>query len=152
MCRTYAYGEVYPLGAAGSYAAISLVFVHGYKLATGKTGMGEGDPKFVAMIGAFLGLEGAMFALFAGAFQGLIIGTMLVLYRRRTRTEPAPPLLDEELDEHGEEADPDSRLRKARVPFGPFLALGAIEYYLAGPWLLERYLDTVARLFSFALH
>jgi leader peptidase (prepilin peptidase) / N-methyltransferase len=134
------------LGAAGGYAIISLFFVHGYKLLTGQSGMGEGDPKLVAMIGAFLGPKGAMFALFAGAFQGLFAGTILVLHRRRSNNGPRPPLDEDELDEDGNEIHGDSRLRKARVPFGPFLALGAIEYFFVGDVLLSSYLDFMSRL------
>jgi leader peptidase (prepilin peptidase)/N-methyltransferase len=135
------------LAAALSYSVISLLFVHGYKLLTGQSGMGEGDPKLLAMIGAFLGIEGAMFTLFAGAFQGLVVGSFLVLYRRRGGSGPETPLLDEELNDDGGEIDEDPRFRKARVPFGPFLALGAIEYYFFGPALLELYLGTVSNLF-----
>ena len=133
-------GWVDPLiGAAGGYAVIALLFVYGYKLLTGTPGMGEGDPKLVAMIGAFLGVKGVLFALFAGALQGLLIGSALVL-RRRKKGESPPPLFE------GEQPDP--RFRKARVPFGPFLALGAIEYYFFGSWLIDIYLGTVLRLFE----
>ncbi|MCP4660911.1 MAG: prepilin peptidase, partial [bacterium] len=137
------------IAAAGGYAVIALLFVHGYKLLTGTSGMGEGDPKLIAMIGAFLGTRGAVFALFAGALQGLIIGTFLVIYRRRTGTEPAPPVPNEDLDEEGNEAVSDPRFRKARVPFGPFLALGAIEYFFFGELLLELYLGGITRLVGF---
>ncbi|MCP4605917.1 MAG: prepilin peptidase [Proteobacteria bacterium] len=134
------------IAAVGGFAVISLLFVHGYKLLTGQNGMGEGDPKLIAMIGAFLGMKGAMFALFAAAFQGLVIGSILVVYRRRTGTEPEPPFDDDELDEDRNEPDPDPRFRKARVPFGPFLALGAMEYYFVGDTLLGLYLDGVAKI------
>jgi leader peptidase (prepilin peptidase)/N-methyltransferase len=136
------------VGAAGSYIVIYGVFVYGYKKLTGKQGMGEGDPKFLAMIGAFFGVEGAVFALFAGAVQGLIVGSVLVVYRRRTGVAPEAPLLDDELDEDGQELDEDPRFRKARVPFGPFLALGAIEYYFVGAIVLELYLNGVAGIMN----
>ncbi len=132
----YKTGWIDPLtSAAVSYAALSLIFVRGYKLLTGRQGMGEGDPKLLAMIGAFLLLKGAMFALFAGALQGLIAGSVLVLYRKRTRSGPAEPILD------GEDPAQDSkaRFRLAKVPFGPFLALGAIEYYFFGEQLITLY-------------
>jgi leader peptidase (prepilin peptidase)/N-methyltransferase len=136
------------IGAAGSYAAISLLFVHGYKLLTGRTGMGEGDPKFVAMIGAFTGIEGALFALFAGAAQGLIIGAPLALYRKHTGTGPALPLTDEEIEERSEAAETTSAFRLASVPFGPFLALGGIEYYFFGDLFLDAYLESMAVLMA----
>ncbi len=134
------------VGAIGGYAVLSLLFVHGYKLLTGHSGMGEGDPKLVAMIGAFLGVKGAMFALFAGATQGLVVGSILIIHRRRTGRGPEPPVPDEALDKDGNEIEPDTRFRKAQVPFGPFLALGAIEYFFVGDTLISLYIDTVGRL------
>jgi leader peptidase (prepilin peptidase)/N-methyltransferase len=154
------------VAAAGSYAAVSLLFVRGYKTVTGKQGMGEGDPKLLAMIGAFLMLEGVLFALFAGAVQGLIVGSILVVHRRRTGSGPPVPAFEEEALEDGDEAaddEDDSEIlpgdeedeeaeeestpfRKAKVPFGPFLALGAIEYYFFGQELLALYTGLVSRL------
>lgn len=133
------------VAAAGSYAALSLLFVKGYRLLTGNQGMGEGDPKLLAMIGAFLLLKGALFVLFAAALQGLFAGTALVLYRRRTGSGPSVPRDDDEIGEEGAPME-DDRFRKARVPFGPFLALGAIEYYFFGPQLVALYNDFVAGL------
>lgn len=149
----YRTGWIDPVvAAAGSYATLSLLFVRGYKMLTGQPGMGEGDPKLLAMIGSFLLLEGAMFTLFAGAFQGLIAGTVLVLYRRRTGNAPVVPS-DVELDDDGEAIGsellsdpPDNRLRKAKVPFGPFLALGAIEYYFFGQKLVSLYAGFIGKL------
>ncbi len=157
------------VAAAGSYAVLSLLFVHGYERLTGKRGMGAGDPKLLAMIGSFLLLEGALFALFAAALQGLVLGTTMVLYRRRKGTAPRLADADEGNDAQGESTgedaddegdheaddreedgdnldDPDPRFRKAKVPFGPFLALGAIEYYFFGQELLTLYTDFVTRL------
>ncbi len=135
------------IGAVGGYAVLSLLFVHGYKALFGHSGMGRGDPKLVAMIGACLGYKGAMFALFAGALQGLFAGALLVFQRRKSGTGPEPPELDYDREDGG---DPqrDMRLRKARVPFGPFLALGAIEYLFFGDILLAGYLGLFERLLS----
>jgi leader peptidase (prepilin peptidase)/N-methyltransferase len=129
------------IAAAGGFAVIRLLFVDGYRLITGKPGMGEGDAKLVAMIGAFLGVRGVMFALFAGALQGFVVGIVMVA-RRRREGGAGDPVFEEEKIEDGADAEtlPDTRLRKARVPFGPFLALGAIEYFFIGEWLLSAYL------------
>jgi leader peptidase (prepilin peptidase) / N-methyltransferase len=145
-------GWIDPLTSAlGSYAGLSLLFVHGYKRLTGRQGMGEGDPKLLAMIGAFLLLKGALFALFAGALQGLVVGTIIVICRRRTRSGPTPPVLEGEPDqEEDDETDDDETsktpFRWAKVPFGPFLALGAIEYYFFGDVLLSAYTGFVSSL------
>jgi leader peptidase (prepilin peptidase)/N-methyltransferase len=140
-------GWMEPLVAAGvGYAGLRLLFVDGYRLLTGKSGMGEGDAKLLALFGAFLGYEGTLFALFAGAFQGLIVGVAMVLFRRRHGLDNEP-VFEEDLDEAGNPQEaPDSRLRKAKVPFGPFLAAGAIEYLFFGALLIELYTGFVFRL------
>ena len=138
----YKTGWIDPVtSAAGSYAGLSLLFVHGYKRITGRQGMGEGDPKLLAMIGAFLLLRGALFALFVGALQGLIAGSILVIYRKRTGKGPEAPLLDGESPEGKEDAP----FRRAKVPFGPFLALGAVEYYFFGERLILAYGELIQR-------
>jgi leader peptidase (prepilin peptidase) / N-methyltransferase len=149
--NTFVYhtGWVDPLvAAAGSYGALSLLFVHGYKRLTGRQGMGEGDPKLLAMIGAFLLLKGAMFTLFAAALQGLVAGSVLVLYRRKQGAVPRVSHRDDEEDDNAEETGAgasDHRFRRAKVPFGPFLALGAIEYYFFGQELVRLYTGFIGR-------
>ncbi len=63
-----------------------------------KEAMGFGDVKFLAMIGAFLGWQGALLTMFLGCVFGAAIGVVLML---RSGTS-------------------------ARIPFGPYLALGAV--------------------------
>lgn len=75
--------------------------------------MGFGDVKFLACIGAFLGWQGAFFALFAGSVIGAVVGVATMgLTRGRSG---------------------------GRIPFGPYLALGAIVWALAGPELVAFY-------------
>jgi len=140
-------GWTEPLVAAvAGYALIRLVFIEGYRLLTGRPGMGEGDAKLLAMIGAFLGYQGGGVALFAGALQGLVVGTIIVLIRRRAN-EPEP-VFDEERGEDGAAPEQPVRFRKARVPFGPFLALGALEHLFFGERLVAVYtsgVDALAR-------
>jgi leader peptidase (prepilin peptidase) / N-methyltransferase len=81
-------------------------------------GMGGGDIKLIAMIGAFLGLPGVLFTIFVSALSGSVVGLVLMLLGRKGR--------------------------KDRVPFGPFLAFGAILYMLVGTDLIQWYLDLVA--------
>jgi leader peptidase (prepilin peptidase) / N-methyltransferase len=135
-----------PAAAAGGFLVIYLPFVLGYRKLTGSPGMGEGDAKLIAMIGAFLGVRGAVFALFAGALQGLVVGSIMVARRRRTGVEPPPPVDDEKLGPDGRELSPDPRFRKAKVPFGPFLALGAIEFLLFGDALINLYVGAIEGL------
>jgi leader peptidase (prepilin peptidase)/N-methyltransferase len=140
-------GWMEPLAsAAAGYLLVRLVFIEGYRLLTGRPGMGEGDAKLLAMIGAFAGFRGGVFSLFAGAIQGLAVGSIVVLLRRRSN-EPEP-VFDEDLDEGAAAAVEPARFRKARVPFGPFLALGALEYLFFGERLVSAYtaaLDALTR-------
>lgn len=78
--------------------------------------MGFGDVKFMLTIGAFLGWPGALFSIAAGSVIGAVAGVVLLAARR--------------LEEAG------------RIPFGPYLAAGALLWVLAGPqiavWLWQR--------------
>ena len=61
--------------------------------------MGLGDIKLMAVIGAFLGWPGVVFSIAAASILGTVIGAALLLLRRSQNTQ---------------------------IPFGPYLALGAI--------------------------
>src|SRR5262249_50893713 len=113
----------------------------------GRRGMGEGDSKLLMMIGAFLGWQGAAFALFAGAAQGLTVAAYGLLTGKKLAPEPPDEEEDgaDELDEQGElaqhQADPPPRwLGHLKLPFGPFLALGALEYLFFGDTLVGAWL------------
>jgi leader peptidase (prepilin peptidase) / N-methyltransferase len=86
----------------------------GYHALTGREGMGGGDIKLLAMIGAFLGWTNALVTLVLGSLGGALIGIGLILVRGA-----------------------DSRVP---IPFGPFLALGALCALLFGDALLQWYL------------
>ena len=75
--------------------------------------MGFGDVKLLAAIGAFLGWRAVLFALFAGATVGSVLGLVGALMGRREWS--------------------------ARIPFGPYLALGALVWLAAGPQCLSWY-------------
>ena len=79
--------------------------------------MGFGDVKFLGCIGAFLGWKGVLFSLFAGSIIGALIGVvMMALTRGRSG---------------------------GRIPFGPYLALGALLWVLVGPEVLELYTNWI---------
>ncbi|HEB74418.1 MAG TPA: prepilin peptidase, partial [Candidatus Desulfofervidus auxilii] len=73
---------------------------YGYYFIRKKEGMGGGDIKLLAMIGAFLGWRAIPFVLFSASVMGSIIGILWILFQGKDRNFP--------------------------IPFGPFLALGAI--------------------------
>lgn len=83
-----------------------------------KGGMGGGDIKLIAMIGAFLGWQGVFFTILVGALAGSIVGLGLMSIGKKGR--------------------------KDKVPFGPFLALGAILFILVGDNLIYWYLQRLS--------
>ncbi len=139
------------LGAGMGFLVIQLFFVWTYEHLTGRRGMGEGDSKLLMMIGAFLGWRATLFSLVTGAMQGLLTaGLFLFLgkeiapdppYHEREGYDPRhygiDPDAKEEPAEH--EADAPKGLAGLKMPYGPFLALGAIEYYFFGEAAIEAY-------------
>ena len=97
------------LAGGGTLLAVAWL----YKTFRGQEGMGGGDVKLLAMIGAFLGWQSIFVTLFVGSVIGSIIGVALMLYRR---------------------AD-----TKLAIPFGPFLAGGALVYLFWGARILAFY-------------
>jgi leader peptidase (prepilin peptidase)/N-methyltransferase len=77
-------------------------------------GMGGGDIKLIAMIGAFLGWQAVLMTIFLGTFTGAVVGLALMLLGKKGR--------------------------KDMVPFGPFLALGALLAMVWGQDMLLWYL------------
>jgi leader peptidase (prepilin peptidase) / N-methyltransferase len=85
-----------------------------YHLLTGKEGMGGGDIKLLAMMGAFFGWKSVPFIIFVSSLAGSVIGITVMLIRKKDA--------------------------KFAIPFGPFLALGAILYIFVGKQLIHWYL------------
>jgi leader peptidase (prepilin peptidase)/N-methyltransferase len=150
------------LGAAVGFCIVWLPFHLGYRLLRGHPGMGLGDAKLLALSGAWFGWPGAVFALLAGAVQGTVVAGAVLLSRgrieepeavRREREEmrrelEALPeeeraLLLRELSNDPLATEPGEGIGKARIPFGPFLALATLEYLFFGDLLVDRYLGLV---------
>lgn len=92
---------------------ILLLIAEAYVRLTGKEGMGGGDVKLLAMVGAFLGWKAVLFTLFVSSVLGSIIGGALMLSLGK-----------------------DS---KYAIPFGPFLSLGALVHVFFGPEIIGWY-------------
>jgi len=104
------------IGAIAGYLALWTVF-WGYKLATGKDGMGYGDFKLLAAIGAWLGWKMLPVVILLSSFAGAIVGISLIVFARHGRDVP--------------------------IPFGPYLVLGGLIALFCGDQLLQYYLQTL---------
>lgn len=80
-------------------------------------GMGMGDVKMMLLLGFFLG-KAVLVALFFGFLIGALVGVTLMLAGVRGR--------------------------KSQIPFGPFLATGAIIALFYGDWIIDRYMSYIS--------
>ena len=78
-------------------------------------GMGGGDIKFIAAVGALLGWQKVLLVIFIGAFLGSIVGLFLITIQKKSR--------------------------KSTIPFGPFLAVGTLITLFYGNSLIRVYLE-----------
>jgi leader peptidase (prepilin peptidase)/N-methyltransferase len=89
-------------------------------------GMGGGDIKLLAMIGTFIGWKGVLFTLFVASLTGSLAALLQRASAALLRSAPAS----------GEEIAP---FMKLSIPFGPFLAIGAITFIFLGPPIIQWY-------------
>ena len=100
-------------GIVVGWGSLALVF-YAYLWLTGREGMGGGDAKLLAMLGAFLGLQAVPFIIFTSSLVGSVVGLSLMALQRKGR--------------------------HLAIPFGPYLAFGAVLYIFYGPQLINWYL------------
>lgn len=86
-------------------------------------GMGLGDSTMLMVVGALLGWKGVVASLFGGSLIGTVI-TLIAMSLRRSEPEPEP----------GSD-EPERTALQKEVPFGPFLAVAALFYLFAAPWI-----------------
>lgn len=101
------------VGAMAGYLILWLVYWT-FKLTTGKEGMGYGDFKLLAALGAWTGWQQLPVIILLASAVGAIVGISLVLFRRHGRSQP--------------------------IPFGPFLACAGWIAVLWGPAISSGYL------------
>jgi leader peptidase (prepilin peptidase) / N-methyltransferase len=124
------------LGAAfGSFLLWGLAA--GYKLVRGHEGMGMGDVKMMAMIGAFLGLRGTFLTLLVGSLLGSVIGIVLIvaLYLGGWRSG-----LAKRASRRGLGTEQQLRwaiARQYQLPLGTFLGIGALAIVYGGPVIAD---------------
>ncbi|MEY3263771.1 MAG: hypothetical protein RL717_1248 [Pseudomonadota bacterium] len=105
------------IGAAAGYLSLWCVFWL-FRLATGKEGIGYGDFKLLAALGAWLGWTMLPLIVLLSSAIGAIVGLLLILLRGHHRDKP--------------------------IPFGPFLALAGLVALLYGEALLKLYLGNLS--------
>jgi len=101
------------IGAASGYVSLWLVF-HAFRLITGKEGMGYGDFKLFAALGAWLGWKLLPLVILLSALTGAVIGILMIVLRDRDRSVP--------------------------MPFGPYLAAAGWIAMMYGDVLVDGYL------------
>jgi len=117
-----------------------------------KPGMGLGDVKLLAMLGAFIGWKGVIFTIVAASLFGSVIGLGMIAYFRLFVGEDEDE--ETESDRSGKEAghakaeesdafsDEAITLQGHYLPFGPYLALGGLLYVFVGPEFIAWYAST----------
>lgn len=99
-------------------AGFLFLVLWGYEKVMGEEGMGMGDVKLLAMIGAFLGWQALPLTILVSSMTGSLVGMGYALVKGRS-------------------------VRKFPVPFGPFLALGALVHIFFGLELMRWYLGSL---------
>ena len=100
------------IGAIAGYVSLWSVY-WAFKLLTGKEGMGYGDFKLLAMLGAWMGWQTLPGIILLSSFVGAIIGISLIIFRGRDKNIP--------------------------IPFGPYLAIAGWIYLLWGSDITQLY-------------
>lgn len=102
------------VGAAIGYLSLWSVYWL-FKLLTGKEGMGYGDFKLLAALGAWMGPTALLPVILLSSLIGAIVGGGLIALRKHGRDIP--------------------------MPFGPFIAAAGWVWFMAGEWLLHQYMQ-----------
>jgi leader peptidase (prepilin peptidase)/N-methyltransferase len=104
------------LGILLGGGALYLIAV-AYSLIRRKEGMGGGDIKLLGMIGGFVGWQGVVFTVLVSSISGMIIALPLMLRRGKGMG--------------------------SEIPFGPFLAFGAVCYIFLGQAIIQWYFSEI---------
>ena len=105
------------IGAVAGYLSLWLVF-HVFRLVTGKEGMGYGDFKLLAALGAWMGCKMLPIIILFSSLVGAVVGLALIVFFRHGRDKP--------------------------IPFGPYLAAAGLLALLYGHTIMETYFGFAA--------
>lgn len=114
LANTFCNLESAVIGAVGGYLVLWSVYWM-FKLFTGKEGMGYGDFKLLAAIGAWLGWQMLPLVILLSSVVGAVVGISLIVLVKRGRDIP--------------------------IPFGPYLAGGGLIALFWGSALTQNYLQ-----------
>ena len=103
------------IGALAGYLSLWFVY-HLFRLLTGKEGMGYGDFKLLAAIGAWLGWQMLPLVILLSSLVGAVIGLLMIGLKRHRSTQP--------------------------MPFGPFIALAGWIALMWGELIIDTYLTS----------
>lgn len=98
------------VAGGGSLYSVAML----YSILTGKEGMGFGDVKLLAMIGALTGIKGVVLTVMISSISGTFVGIGAMIFLKK-------------------------RDLKFAIPFGPFLSLGAIIHIFFGEQIIDWY-------------
>jgi leader peptidase (prepilin peptidase)/N-methyltransferase len=108
------------LGIQGSFIGLATGGGLFYAIAVlSRGGMGGGDVKMMAMVGAFMGWKSVLLTTFVGSLVGSVLGIFLIIFKGKGR--------------------------KTKIPFGPFLAFGTLVTLFSGQELLDIFLSFYVR-------
>ena len=118
-------------GAAAGWVGFALVAFLGERILK-KEALGFGDVWLLAAIGAWLGIAPLLPVVLLASLQGTLVGLALIL---AGRSQPGPPPDSGPVDAGPVDVEPDWVPPRNAVPFGPFLALGALEWLWLQAWI-----------------
>jgi leader peptidase (prepilin peptidase)/N-methyltransferase len=106
------------IGAVVGYLCLWSLY-WAFKLLTGKEGMGYGDFKLLAALGALVGWQQLPVVILLSSFVGAIVGISLIVIQGRDKSQP--------------------------IPFGPYLAAAGWLTLLYGEWIVSQYLHWIVQ-------
>jgi len=101
------------IGALAGYLSLWIVY-HLFRLLTGKEGMGYGDFKLLAALGAWMGWQMLPLIILLSSLVGAILGLIMIAFKRHKSSQP--------------------------MPFGPYIAMAGWIALLWGEQIIDAYL------------
>jgi len=117
VAGSYLFGLKESLVGLISGGGIFLLVSEVYYRVRGRVGMGGGDIKFIAAVGALLGTKNVFLIIFLSALMGSVVGLIGLVVKKMNAT--------------------------SQIPFGPFLAAGTLIVYFSGEDIIKTYIASI---------